>query len=75
MKARQKRLDEIKAQLQAAFDNKDPQKAAEILADLNLGIIPHGPNRIPLGLALDVASGIGFDVEYYNHSIRVYLPA
>jgi hypothetical protein len=71
-KIKTEKLDAIRGRLQAAFEKKDAQSAAQILADLNE--TPHGPDRVPLGLAMDVAADVGFIPEYYANSIRVYLP-
>ena len=64
-KARLKKLDAIKAGLAAAWENRDPQAAADIIAEA--GTDQHW--------AMDAAFAVGFSPEYYDGStIRVHLP-
>ena len=62
--ARFKKLDKIKAELKAAWENKNPQAAAEI-------IVAAGYDQ---GWAMDAAFDVGFCPEYYGYSIRVHMP-
>lgn len=63
-KARFKKLDAIKTGLAAAWENRDPQAAAEIIAEA--GYDQHW--------AMDAAFDLGFSPEYYADSIRVHMP-
>jgi uncharacterized Ntn-hydrolase superfamily protein len=63
-KARTLKLDAIKAGLTTAWENRDPQAAAEIISAA--GYDQH--------MAMDAAADLGFIPEYYVNSIRVYLP-
>lgn len=63
-KSRLKKLYAIKAGLAAAWENRDPQAAADIIAEA--GTDQHW--------AMDAAFAVGFSPEYYADTIRVHLP-
>jgi hypothetical protein len=63
-KARFKKLDKIKADLATAWENRDPQAAAEIISAAGYD----------QPMAMDAAADLGFIPEYYVNSIRVHLP-
>lgn len=58
------RIDAIRLGLADAWERKNPQSAAILIADAE--DLQH--------IAMDIASDVGFIPEYYPNAIRVYLP-
>lgn len=62
----QAKIDKLRADLTAAHAARDPQKAADILANITDGTLQ--------GWGFKLAEEVGFRPEFYAGSIRVHLP-